>query len=190
MAGLLKSFPTVEKFLLCDHQQEEPPEIRGRLCEVRVSKFIPILHRDPVLPNQIRDNLWESGGAIPLPDPIMGYIEPVHQCFKQTRYSVGFLDTEMTQGRTTNLSFTFDGETRIPDFLTKLSDAGSHVLIAADSLRWTQKLTTFSENPTRQEIDILGFQSAWYDKIVTNILKFRAGRKDLRITNPLADKVS
>jgi len=35
------------KFLLCDHQQEEPDELRG-------SRPVP----------------WEGGGAIPLPDPI------------------------------------------------------------------------------------------------------------------------
>ena len=37
------------KFLLCDHQQEEPDELRG-------SRPVP----------------WEGGGAIPLPDPIGG----------------------------------------------------------------------------------------------------------------------
>jgi hypothetical protein len=37
------------KFLLCDHQQEEPDELRG-------SRPVP----------------WEGGGAIPLPDPISG----------------------------------------------------------------------------------------------------------------------
>jgi hypothetical protein len=39
------------KFLLCDHQQEEPDELRG-------SRPVP----------------WEGGGAIPLPDPIVCYI--------------------------------------------------------------------------------------------------------------------
>jgi hypothetical protein len=40
------------KFLLCDHQQEEPDELRG-------SRPVP----------------WEGGGAIPLPDPIMRYLQ-------------------------------------------------------------------------------------------------------------------
>jgi hypothetical protein len=42
--------------LPCDHQQEEPDELRGS-CPV----------------------LWESGGAIPLPDPIGGNFKMTKQ---------------------------------------------------------------------------------------------------------------
>jgi hypothetical protein len=51
-----------KKFLSCGYQQEEPDELRGS-CPV----------------------LWEGGGAIPLPDPIMGKLERNNQVTEEKR---------------------------------------------------------------------------------------------------------